>query len=275
MSNLLTRSLSSVAFVILILGPLFISPRWAFTAYAILGGFTLNELLSLSGRMGTPPNRVVSAVAYALLTFASYSVFFMTEQVPPMLWVTLGTVLLAAFVSELFHTGENPFDRVSSSLIAPVYVTASFLAFPYFMAYRDDLPSLYITIALFALIWINDSGAYLIGRQVGRTKLFERLSPNKTWEGSIGGLICSLAAGFGLSYIEGMPSALFMMGFAFVCIVFGSLGDLFESRIKRAAGVKDSGKFLPGHGGFFDRFDAMMLAVPASILYFEAFLPKT
>lgn len=260
--------------MVLILGPLFISDRLAFTVYAVLGGFTLNELLTLSSGMGTPANRIIAAFSYVLLLLTSYATFFMEGPVNSTLWIGLGVTLLAAFVSELFHSGERPFDRVSSSLIAPIYVSMSFLTLPYFLTYRSDLPSLYITIAVFALIWINDSGAYLIGRQIGRTKLFERLSPNKTWEGSIGGLICALGAGFGASFIEGMPSGAFMIGFAFVCVVFGSLGDLFESRVKRAAGVKDSGRFLPGHGGFFDRFDAMMLAVPASILYFEAFLPK-
>ena len=142
------------------------------------------------------------------------------------------------------------------------------------MEYRNDLPTEWMTISLFALIWINDSGAYLVGRKIGRTKLFERLSPNKTWEGSIGGLISSLLAGFGLSLLTDMPSSLIMIGFAATCIVFGDFGDLFQSRLKRAANVKDSGKFLPGHGGFFDRFDAMILAVPAAIVYFELVAPK-
>lgn len=274
MSTLLKRTLSSIVFVLLILGPLFLSVHLAFWVYAALGLLTVNEIVRLSGVDEIISKKGFAVAYYLLFTYSSYYYFFAEELVKwPVLAISV--LLLSNFVSELFLTNSTPFNSIATALLAPIFASASFLALPYFMIYRTDLPNLWITISVFALIWINDSGAYLIGRKFGKTKLFERLSPNKTWEGSIGGLICGLAAGIGLSFIQGMPSKVFMFGFAGVCIVFGSLGDLFESRMKRAAGVKDSGMFLPGHGGFFDRFDAMMLAVPAAIIYFEIFLPKT
>lgn len=258
----------------LILGPLFISATLAFVIYALLGAFTLSELFKLSALTGTGVNKILGAAAYTLLALFSYAVFFEPATDRTALILVMAVVPLAGLVLELFGHAPRPLDNLSISLFGPVYVSASFLSLPYFFVYRHDLNHILVTISVFALIWINDSGAYLIGRKLGKTKLFPRLSPNKTWEGSIGGLVCSLFAGAALSAVPGAPPAGFMMGFAFVCVVFGSLGDLFESRVKRAAQVKDSGRFLPGHGGFFDRFDAMMMAVPASIIYFEAFLPK-
>lgn len=210
---------------------------------------------------------------YLLLVFLSYGIFYGLVPLTAISLAIATTVLIIA-LAELFRTGSQPFENVSTSVFAPLFVSASFLSIGYFFVYRNDMPNVILTISLFGLIWINDSGAYLIGRSIGRTKLFERLSPNKTWEGSLGGMTCSMIVAGALSYIDGMPEIKTMLGFAIVCVIFGSLGDLFESRIKRAADVKDSGKFLPGHGGFFDRFDAMMFAIPASIIYFEVLLPK-
>jgi phosphatidate cytidylyltransferase len=273
-SNLVVRTLSSIAFVVLIIGPLFLDEtRFSFLLYSTLGILTLLEVLKMIRKTGSEPNTIGALVIYLNLVVIGYGLFYELFSVTSFFFILACTVLLISVV-ELFRIGSRPFENVSTSIFAPIFTASSFVGITYFLVYRDDLPSILITISLFALIWINDSGAYLIGRSIGRTKLFERLSPNKTWEGSLGGMTCAFLAAIGLSYIDGMPGIPQMLGFAFTCILFGALGDLFESRLKRAAGVKDSGKFLPGHGGFFDRFDAMMFAIPASILYFEAILPK-
>lgn len=274
MSNLITRTLSSIVFILLILGPLYFDDRRiAYTLYAVLGLFTLKEIHSLLAQTGSKTIQIASLSIYLLLVYQGYDLWFQSSSI---LWplLIIGLITLIVSIRELFDQNDQPFQNVSSTIWSPIFVAIPFLGVAYFMEYRNDLPTVWMTISLFALIWINDSGAYLVGRKLGRTKLFERLSPNKTWEGSIGGLISSLIAGFGLSFITGMPPASIMIGFAVTCIVFGAFGDLFQSRMKRAADVKDSGKFLPGHGGFFDRFDAMILAVPAAIIYFELVAPK-
>ena len=272
-SDLVKRSGSAVVFVLLILGPLFIpETRYAFGLYSILGFFTLRELLNMTHTDGQRFHW--SYLSYAVLTLLAYNFFYGLGLTNSLFILGLVATSLAISIKELFQTGGSPFQNVASQIWAPIFIALSFLGIFYFMNYRTDLPSLYITISVFSLIWINDTGAYLFGRKIGKTKLFERLSPNKTWEGSIGGLMCAMLAAVALSFIEGMPSLLIMIGFAATSVVSGSLGDLFESRLKRDAGVKDSGVFLPGHGGFFDRFDAMILAVPAAILYFEVVLPK-
>lgn len=274
MSNLVKRILSSIVFVVLIIGPLFLSTRIAYSLYALLGLFTLNEVMNLTQKTRSSPLKVFGAINYGLLVVLIYEWIFHENNHIHLLLLGLGASSLAAFYAEIFRQNKNPFESVSTSFVAPSFTALSFLGIAYFFVYRTDLPSPWMTISVFALIWINDSAAYLIGRKIGKTKLFERLSPNKTIEGSLSGLVFAMLAGYCLSFIEGMPHWGIMVSFALVCVISGSLGDLFESRVKRAADVKDSGIFLPGHGGFFDRFDAMMLAIPTAILFFEAFLPK-
>ena len=131
----------------------------------------------------------------------------------------------------------------------------------------------YLLIVLFCLIWINDIFAYLTGMAIGRHKLFERISPKKTIEGSLGGLVMTgvfgfLANHFWLHLFDKWE----MIGLVVVVVVFGSLGDLCESMMKRQAGVKDSGNVIPGHGGILDRFDATFLAVPAVYCYLTIIL---
>ncbi|MDP4663458.1 MAG: phosphatidate cytidylyltransferase [Salibacteraceae bacterium] len=274
LSNLVQRTLSSIFFVVLIIGPLFINDRIAYALYALFGALTLNELLKLADKNGANTNKPLGFGVFGTFVFLGYELLiesYGNERITLLLLALL--VLLAIFI-EIFRTGSTPFQNLASTLFAPFYTAISFLGIAYFTTFRDDLPQPWIVISLFALIWINDAAAYLVGRKIGKTKLIERLSPGKTIEGSLGGVFFAMLAAIGLSYIDGMPSMPVMIGFGIVCVVFGALGDLFESRIKRAAAVKDSGKFLPGHGGFFDRFDAMMFAIPAAILFFEAFLPK-
>lgn len=259
----------------MILGPLFISPRIAYSVYAIFGLLTLNETFLLAKKTGSRPNRPLGLMLFAVLFFWTYLMAFGYRVYFDETILLGGGILLAIVVSEVFRKGNTPFESFGVTISGTMYTAASFLGILYFIGYRSDLPQPWIVVSLFALIWVNDSAAYLIGRKVGRNKLFERLSPNKTIEGSLAGLVFALAAGFGLAQIQGMPDLPVMLGFSAVCVTGGSLGDLLESRIKRAAGVKDSGIFLPGHGGFFDRFDAMMLAIPSSILFFELVLPKT
>lgn len=275
MSNLVKRTLSSIVFVILIIGPLFyLHERVAYSIYAVFGILTLNEVFRLTDKTGAKSIKLIGFGIYIMLFFLGYEVLISSHGYYSFYLLIISGLLLFALLLEIFRTEGPPFQNLAITAFAPLYTAVSFLGIAYFTIYRNDLPQPWIVISLFALIWINDSAAYLVGRKLGRRKLIERLSPGKTIEGSLGGVIFAMLAAFGLSFIEGMPNMYIMIGFGLVCVIFGALGDLFESRMKRAAGVKDSGVFLPGHGGFFDRFDAMMFAIPAAILFFEAVLPK-
>ena len=132
--------------------------------------------------------------------------------------------------------------------------------------YKDNEFAKFLITGIFVLIWINDSFAYLVGRTVGRTKLFPRVSPKKTIEGSIGGLVFTLIGTYFLARYEPILNPQQWLILALVIVVFGTLGDLVESKLKREAGVKDSGAILPGHGGLLDRLDSLIFAAPFAYL---------
>ena len=132
--------------------------------------------------------------------------------------------------------------------------------------YKDNEFAKFLITGIFVLIWINDSFAYLVGRTIGRTKLFPRVSPKKTIEGSIGGLVFTLIGTYFLARYEPILNPQQWLILALVIVVFGTLGDLVESKLKREAGVKDSGAILPGHGGLLDRLDSLIFAAPFAYL---------
>jgi phosphatidate cytidylyltransferase len=121
------------------------------------------------------------------------------------------------------------------------------------------------------ILWLNDTGAYLIGSWIGKHKLFERISPKKTWEGSMGGAFMALLTSWGMALlVKGIPLWQWI-SIGLIIVIFGTLGDLVESMLKRSLGIKDSGTILPGHGGILDRFDALLLAVPFVFVFLAIF----
>jgi len=133
--------------------------------------------------------------------------------------------------------------------------------------FKFEEPVEYLVLGLFFLTWVNDTFAYITGSLLGKHKLFERISPNKTWEGSFGGLIFSLAAAYVMSMIFTQIDPLNWMVLCLITVIFGTLGDLFESKMKRNAGIKESGNIIPGHGGILDRFDSILIAAPFVFMY--------
>ena len=136
-----------------------------------------------------------------------------------------------------------------------------------FTCFSDEVPFYVIPLAIYIFIWANDTGAYLSGSLLGKHKLFPRISPKKSWEGSIGGALLTVAGAVVISLFYGFMNVWQWVGMALVVVVFGTFGDLTESMVKRHLGIKDSGKMLPGHGGILDRLDSMLFAIPAVVMY--------
>jgi phosphatidate cytidylyltransferase len=130
----------------------------------------------------------------------------------------------------------------------------------------------WFVLALFVFVWINDSGAFLVGTQIGKHRLLERISPKKSWEGFVGGLLFTLASSLVFAHFFSEISLYIWLGLSATIVVFATLGDLTESLLKRTLGVKDSGKLLPGHGGMLDRFDSIIMAIPALYIYLKLFI---
>lgn len=177
---------------------------------------------------------------------------------------------LCCFIIQLYMKDKDPITRWSHSFMGQVYIALpigllSFLAFEPSSTFLFYNP--WLLLSFFAFIWINDTGAFLVGSAIGKKRLFERISPKKSWEGFWGGIAFNLVLAYILSTQFNVLSQLEWYGLAITVSIFATLGDLCESLLKRTLQIKDSGSILPGHGGMLDRFDSVLLAAPAAVIY--------
>ena len=184
--------------------------------------------------------------------------------------------IMLTMIAELYYKAPNPINNWAFTLFAQVYCAGSFSILN-FIGAEPGTPGVMsytplFIMAIFIFVWLDDTGAYLVGSLIGKHKLFERISPKKSWEGFFGGLILSLASSQAFAWFAPEIIRMNWLGLAATVVLFGTWGDLIESLLKRTLGVKDSGNVLPGHGGMLDRFDSVMLAVPASYIYIELFI---
>jgi phosphatidate cytidylyltransferase len=172
------------------------------------------------------------------------------------------------FIRALFNPSNIPFTDVAFTILGLLYLTLPLFLFcligtnPYNERYEYER-----LIGILVLLWSSDSGAYFIGKKFGRRKLFERISPKKTWEGFAGGLLLAIIIAHPLAYYFKCYSITNWLAIAVIMATIGTLGDLVESMFKRSIAIKDSGSLLPGHGGFLDRFDGLFIAAPFVFVY--------
>ncbi|MEX2591078.1 MAG: CDP-archaeol synthase [Chitinophagales bacterium] len=176
-------------------------------------------------------------------------------------------VLFIPFIVELWADSDQPLRNISFQLFAFIYVTLpmvllNFIAIDPAGNYRHLL-----VIGIILIVWANDAAAYLVGSMIGKTKLFERISPKKTREGSMGGVLGSLIVGVLIHYVFGINTLQDWLILALILSISASLGDLIQSLIKRSVKIKDTGSLFPGHGGVLDRFDAFFFAIPFALVY--------
>lgn len=271
MNNLATRALTAFFFVIAMVGSALLGQTVFSILLFIITVYSLNEFISLvSNENNQPaqwPTLIVGGIIYS--AFAANAMGLITATG---LLVIIPFVFML-FIVELWRNRANPFTNIALSLTAVAYIALPFGLMMYFF---DPViisgPYHYgIVLGFLVILWINDTGAYLVGSLIGKHKLFERISPGKTWEGSVGGALFALLAAWGLSFIFKQLDGLQWMILALLIIISGTLGDLVESMLKRSLGIKDSGNVLPGHGGLLDRFDAVLLSAPFVFVYLAFF----
>ena len=190
-------------------------------------------------------------------------------------------MILIIMVAELYRKEEKPFDSLAHTFFSVLYTAVPFSMFPFSAFSRTGLDSFLshesisfspgIIIGFFLLIWANDTGAYLTGVTFGRHKLMERISPKKSWEGFFGGVIISVIIAWLLSDWLGVVDKIHWVIISVIVSIAGTYGDLVESMLKRSIGVKDSGKIMPGHGGFLDRFDSAVISFPLVYIFISLF----
>lgn len=271
MKNLVLRTVTGILFVAVVVASILLYDVTSIPFYVLMLVVSVVgtwEFLKMAGVLHRWPQTVltliVSATLPVLWAVAEFSFLGLIACVVPFL---LFFSLL--FAMELFRKEEGSprLQSVALYLIPPFWIALPVMLMSVIC---DDCAELLL--ALFIIIWLDDTLAYCSGSLFGRHKLCERISPKKTWEGFIIALVLTVAASVSFGYIGYFVdnvhwSPLAWAGFALVVVLFGTLGDLEESMIKRACGVKDSGNILPGHGGILDRFDSALMAVPAGALY--------
>ncbi|WP_315566578.1 phosphatidate cytidylyltransferase [Hoylesella pleuritidis] len=274
--NLIVRTITGVLFIAIMVSG-FLRPQAMVFLFSLITGLTIWEYCSLVNELKTVTvNRFIATVAgvYFFLAVAGInSGYIQTNGV----FVPYLLTIVYLFVSELYTRNENAIHDWAYTMLSQMYIALPFsminvLAFR--QAPDGDIHYYYLLpLSVFIFLWTNDTGAYCTGSLLGKHKLFPRISPAKSWEGSIGGALFVLIAAAVVGYLESQSNALSgltivqWLGLGFVVTVFGTWGDLVESLFKRTLGIKDSGNILPGHGGMLDRFDSSLMAIPASVVY--------
>lgn len=270
--SLLPRTITGVLFVVAIVACLVLHPLAYALLFALISGMTTWEFCSLLNQhAGLHINRFIAVVSSVFLFVAVLG--FNMNVAGAGIFIPYLISLIYLLVSELYMASPTAVQNWAYAFMSQLYVALPFAllnTLSFTVAREGDLVgvgySYVYGLSLFVFLWTNDTGAYCTGSLIGRHRLFPRISPKKSWEGSIGGAVLTLAASQLVAYLTDR-SWLSWGGLAVVVVLFGTWGDLVESLLKRQLGVKDSGSLLPGHGGLLDRFDSALLAIPAAVVY--------
>lgn len=259
-------------FVAIIVGCILYGPLSFAIVFALITGLTVWEFAHLVNReAGVTINRLMTTVGGIYFFVAVFC--FCTDQADVRIFIPYLLILIYLLVSELYLKRENPVNNWAYSFMSQLYVALPFAMLNVLAFHRDPDAVQYLSynpifpLSVFVFTWLNDTGAYCTGTLFGKHRLFERISPKKSWEGSFGGGILCILFAFAMAHFFPFLSIAEWIGFALTVVVFGTWGDLVESLFKRHLGIKDSGHILPGHGGMLDRFDSTLLAIPAVVLY--------
>lgn len=265
MNNLVKRTITGAVFVSVVVGSILQDFNTLMVLFGVVSMIGTWEFVRMMGKSHYSLQKA-TAILLALFMYV-LGVAVLKEKLPLISLGILIPIYFGCFVSELFRNRRYAISNIAITLTIPFYTTLPFLLLLQSTLSGGTYDG-YLLIGVLILIWSNDTFAYLIGRQLGKTKLFERISPKKTWEGSLGGFVVAmLIAIFLLPRFFTSLSMIDWIIIGVISVVFGSIGDLIESLIKRTLKVKDSGSILPGHGGVLDRFDALIGAAPFIYTY--------
>jgi len=276
MKNFIVRTITAVFFVAAIV-TCFLRPEAMVLLFALVTGLTIWEFTGLINdhRANITVNRMICTVAgvYFFFAMAGYN----SGLTPATVFIPYLVSIIYLMIAELYLKQADPIGDWAYTMFSQLYIALPFSLLNVLASRSTGIDIRYtylVPLSVFVFLWINDTGAYLCGSLLGKHKLFPRISPGKSWEGSIGGgilvmavavLVWHLTEQYGVNDIS--LNAVEWAGLGLTIVLFGTWGDLIESLFKRTIGIKDSGNILPGHGGMLDRFDSSLLAIPAAVVY--------
>lgn len=292
MKTFFTRTASALVFVAVMLGGILWTPFTFFLLFFLVNFFAIQEYFKLIRLIDKDYNEVSAWHRYGVLVASCAIVMAFTGEAFVTTLASLGFLgwwtavifLLVLPMGEILLGKDFSLKNIGYSALGLLYISVSFgllvdlrlssNMITFIGKTTGGQPGWLIPLLLICFIWINDTMAYIIGSLIGRTPFFPSISPKKTTEGSVGGMIlCVAVAGiFGHYWGQQWLDLQHWLALAGIAAIFGTAGDLLESKLKRMSGVKDSGNIMPGHGGFLDRFDSLLLATPFAWIYVRSFM---
>jgi phosphatidate cytidylyltransferase len=271
MKNFIIRTATGAVFVAALLGGILYSKFSFGILFFVITVLSVNEFCGLVKQYKQTTFSTLLAVCGGAYLFTALFMTSHLDNVDTMqIFAPYIAIVLYAFIRQLFDTKSKPLDNFAYFVLSQVYAALPFALLNILSTGGAEFGGTYsyiLPLSIFIFIWSNDTGAFCFGCTLGRHKMFERISPKKTWEGFAGGALVAIAAGAIMSNFFDVMTMLEWMGMAAVVVGSATLGDLVESSMKREMQIKDSGNILPGHGGMLDRFDSTLFAVPAVLVY--------
>jgi phosphatidate cytidylyltransferase len=268
-NNLTQRIITGLAGAAGIIAAICIS-EWLYCAvFFIICLFALLEFYKLVGLDGHVPQKTFGTFCGVLIFLLSF--FIERGSISGRFYFLIFPLVSCVYMIKLYKKFERkPFTNIAFNLLGIFYVAVPF-ALLNVAVFDDGAYNFEIIFGLLFILWASDTGAYFAGTFLGKRKLFERISPKKSWEGFFGGALLAMIFAVGISqYFHSLTRDQWLV-IGVIVIIGGTFGDLVESLLKRSMEIKDSGTSLPGHGGFLDRFDGLFISAPFIVAYLEIF----
>lgn len=272
MKNFITRTLTGIIFVAVLIGGICFNPIVFSIVFGLIVALSLKEFYGLVEHYKEAQLSCWTNCLGGIFLFIA-SFLYASGWADGKIFLPYLLYIMYTFIGELYHKAPNPINNWAFSFLGQVFYALPFALMNFIVFTKESdgsiIHSPILLLAIFIFVWVNDTGAFVVGSTMGKHRLFERISPKKSWEGFYGGLFFALASSFLFYHFSPEIAWYKWIGLAAVIVISGTWGDLTESLLKRTLGVKDSGHILPGHGGMLDRFDSVIMASPAALIYIE------
>lgn len=267
MSNLVQRTITGIIFLVVVIGAILLSKYSFLILFLIIVAGSLYEFYTLSRKESIQPS-IIYGISIGLMIFVA-NFFYVNEVLPGKYFLLLIPLIAGIFIIELYKNADHPFTNIGFTILGLVYIAVPLSLSNQIVTDNTGNYNAGLLLGFFILIWSYDTLAYVFGISFGKHRLFERISPKKSWEGFIGGSLSTIAIAYIVSLIFPVISFFDWAMVGLICAIAGTFGDLVESSFKRSIDEKDSGNLLPGHGGMLDRFDAVLFALPLFYVYLQ------